>query len=98
MRPKEGTMKAKRAGAGIAGKRDLEVMTPEHPRWHEFTQRLAAGLEVCGGDQAVARLTLGAMGGFDVERSLELMTEHGGTCDCEILLNVEHDWQVRGSH
>jgi hypothetical protein len=29
------------------------------------------------------------MGGVDIPASLEYFEEHGGYCDCEILLNVD---------
>ena len=81
------------------------MLTPTHPRWREFTQRLGgpegcnfreeAGQMKwkCGGrhDQSLARKILGRMGFLDgeIEDTLEYFTDHGGHCDCEILFNVD---------
>jgi hypothetical protein len=72
-------------------------MTPEHPRWEEFCERLDAALEGspagcngCGhpaGHEA-ARSILATMDDVDVAASLAYFREHGGHCDCEILLNL----------
>jgi len=80
-----------------------EVMTPEHPRWEEFCNRLA-GPEGCdfqkkpdgnatwkcagGSDKTFAAKILKSMG-MDVAASLAHFDEHGGHCDCEILFNVQ---------
>lgn len=78
-------------------------MTPTHPRWNEFIERLQ-GPEGCnfhenasgktawsctsGTDRPYARHILECMGGFDIEKSCEYFEGHGGYCDCEILFNV----------
>lgn len=81
-----------------------EVMTPAHPRWDEFCDRLD-GEEGCnfhkdaatgetvwtckgGTDKSFATAILASMGGINVPASLEYFEQHGGYCDCEILLNV----------
>ena len=80
-----------------------EVMTPKHPRWEEFCNRLA-GPEGCdfkkkpdgdatwtcagGNDKTFATKILKAMN-MDVAASLAHFDEHGGHCDCEILFNVQ---------
>ena len=80
-----------------------EVMTPKHPRWVEFCNRLA-GPEGCdfkkkpdgdatwtcagGNDKTFATKILKAMN-MDVAASLAHFDEHGGHCDCEILFNVQ---------
>jgi hypothetical protein len=80
-----------------------DVMTPEHPRWEEFCERLA-GPEGChfrrkpdgratwkcagGTDKTLATKILKTMG-MDVAASLACFEAHGGYCDCEILFNVE---------
>ena len=82
----------------------LEVMTPEHPLWEEFTERLE-GPEGCdfqkderdnyswkckgGSDKSHATAILKTMPSIDVEASLRFFEQHGGLCDCEILFNVE---------
>ena len=75
------------------------VMTPAHPRWAEFYNRLADRLEIpdkpltegrkyCDHTMATAFELLNAMG-MDVAASLKYFGKHGGYCDCEILMNVE---------
>lgn len=74
------------------------VMTPEHPRWREFADRLG-GPEGCDfknntwkcnnlEDRPFATAILESMGA-DVEASLDYFYENGGHCDCEILFNVD---------
>jgi Protein of unknown function (DUF2695) len=81
----------------------LDIMTPSHPRWDEFIERLE-GPEGCNFhensngemvwsctsdiDNPHARHILERMGGFDIEQSCEYFEHHGGYCDCEILFNV----------
>ena len=78
------------------------VMTPAHPLWEEFYERLN-GPEGCdfrphptlgftfickgGDDRSMATNILRDMGA-DVEASLDFFSEHGGSCDCEVILNV----------
>ena len=80
-----------------------DVMTPDHPRWEEFCERLE-GPEGCnfrrkrdgnttwrcagGTDKRHARRILTSMG-MDVEESLDYFEANGGYCDCEILFNVD---------
>ncbi len=80
------------------------VMTPAHPLWEEFVQRLE-GPEGCdfqqdetgqwqwqcqgGTDKSKAIAILETMPDIDVEASLDYFERHGGYCDCEILFNVE---------
>ena len=82
----------------------LGAMTPSHPRWREFAERLA-GPEGCDireddagelhwccsahtREKAVAILR--AMGISDAEllETLDYFDRNGGYCDCEILFNV----------
>jgi hypothetical protein len=73
---------------------DMCLMTPHHSRWLEFCCRLNAWIDRIGcaaeGPGALdgARSILADMD-CDVTRSLEFFREHGGHCDCEILMNVE---------
>ena len=78
------------------------VMTPDHPKWEEFYERLN-GPEGCdfrphptvgftfkckgGDDRSMATNILRDMGA-DVEASLDFFSENGGFCDCEVILNV----------
>lgn len=81
------------------------VMTPHHPRWDEFCDRLGGpdgcnfqgeGAELhwtCGGgrDKSAAIRILLAMGlsEEDVLWSIKYFDQQGGFCDCEILFNVD---------
>jgi Protein of unknown function (DUF2695) len=77
----------------------LEVMTPESPRWEQFVNTLDSAMtgNYCAGDEnenpahahRYAKAAMAAMGGIDIENSLAFFKEHGGYCDCEILLNVD---------
>ena len=70
-----------------------KVMTPQHPLWKEFTHRLTDILSANGctskTDRPCANRVLKTMIGVDVDGSLKYFEEHGGYCDCEILMNVE---------
>jgi hypothetical protein len=48
----------------------------------------------CDGDRGpnayrYAKQVMIAMGSIDIPASIEFFQEHGGFCDCEILLNVD---------
>jgi hypothetical protein len=77
----------------------VRPILPRHPRWSEFLERLA-GPEACNfqtdrwtcfGDVRFTKRILRDMG-LD-EPSIELSTayfrDHGGYCDCEVILNVD---------
>ncbi len=64
-----------------------EPMTPDHPRWNEFIERLSRTL-ICRKSTANARHVLGQFGAIEVERSLETLARMGGTCDCAIVFGV----------
>ena len=84
-------------------------MTPEHPRWQEFVDKLE-GSEGCNfrkdetekivwncsdeDNHAKSRRILASMG-VEVDKSIEFFQTHGGHCDCEVLFNVKnrHDWE-----
>jgi hypothetical protein len=94
-------------------------MTPGHPRWGEFVDRLIAGLagpEAAApllSDEAWSAVVRGCNSRYtdrppfettqavlanmemDVEASLDFFEDHGGRCDCTILLNVEAIVQER---
>ena len=85
-----------------------EVLTPDHPRWAEFVERLG-GEEGCNFREDKASWRCGSepekpraeailrdMGGVDVDESLVFFDLHGGHCDCQILFNVEADCRVCG--
>jgi hypothetical protein len=63
------------------------VMTPEHPLWNEFVEKLSRAL-VCAHTTDNARLLLASMEGIDVQRSLDALWKRRGRCDCEIVYEV----------
>jgi hypothetical protein len=77
-----------------------------HPQWNEFVGRLGQALNPqlnddgqivswsCETDLRRTEAIVGEMG-FDVEATLTYLTEHGGYCDCEVLLNVEAEAEHR---
>ncbi len=77
------------------------LITPGHPRWDEFLDRLTGplGLNVrdsgwhCAGgeDKRHSRRVLLAMGlsPAAVAANLAFFERHGGYCDCEVWMNVE---------
>ena len=78
---------------------DPDMITPSHPRWDEFQERLAGDEgcrflcdgEVtwrCRHDHRFSRRILAQMDVENLDRNLILLAEQGGHCDCEILLNV----------
>lgn len=73
---------------------------PRHPRWDEFIERLS-GPEGCdftdttcvcagGTDKRLSRRILARMGLSEraIAISLAYFEDHGGFCDCEVVLNV----------
>lgn len=85
-------------------------MNPEHPKWGEFLDRLEGpeGCNFRQEDGTFrfdctsetekrgARAALAAMGFTDeaIEASCAYFEEHGGYCDCEILLNISFHEEV----
>lgn len=77
----------------------MEVMTPKHPRWNDFLQKLQDACKVrdsegrvgwvCDGTTKNARRVLESMARIDVEKSLAYFQDFGGFCDCEIVYNVD---------
>ena len=85
-----------------AQERPQLVMTPLHPRWVEFLAWLSEPEYLdfearngcithshCQSNLRFSRTILTQMGGIDVRASLAFFREHGGYCDCEVLMNVE---------
>lgn len=81
----------------------MDVLTPGHPRWDEFVERLS-GPEGCDfteeqpqgrcdntPQRPYATAILESMIGIDVYATLDYLQEEGGFCDCEILFNVAKD-------
>jgi len=75
-----------------------KAMTPRHPRWNEFTERLE-GVEginyqpdskewKCHHDHRFSTAILETMPDIDIPKSLKYFNKNNGHCDCEILLNI----------
>jgi len=86
--------------AGNEGGRHMaEILTPDSPRWDEFSDALDA-IGRCDGDgtgesnpalvHRYAKVVMTTMGNIDIAGSIAFFEEHGGYCDCEILLNVPY--------
>jgi hypothetical protein len=67
--------------------RDDGLMTPQHPRWNEFLAKLDQAA-LCRNTTEHAASVLAEMGDLDVERSLAVLRESGGRCDCEIVYGL----------
>jgi hypothetical protein len=66
---------------------DREIITPRHPRWQDFVERLSHAC-ICVETTENARRVLSAMGRIDVEATLVALRALGGTCDCAIVFEV----------
>ena len=66
-----------------------DLMTPDHPRWNDFLEKLSRAL-ICERTTRNARSVLTQLGGIDVDRSLETLRRLGGRCDCEIVFDLGH--------
>lgn len=95
-------MRSQHRPRSAATRRSAETLiTPGHPRWGEFLDRLTGplGLDVRGGgwhcaggeDKRQSRRILLAMGlsPSAVASNLAFFEHHGGYCDCEVWMNVE---------
>jgi hypothetical protein len=81
----------------------LEILTPASSRWGLFvrllenslTEGMPADTWRCGNDGSggskhrYAEAVMAELGGIDIAGTLEFFRQHGGGCDCEILLNVD---------
>lgn len=79
-----------------------ELLTPDHQRWSELMNKLNEALftyigkklcNKCKGDFRNSIGILRSMGNIDIAKTLNFFRKHGGFCDCEILFNVENNWQ-----
>jgi Protein of unknown function (DUF2695) len=91
---------------------ESEVLSPKSTRWRLFADALSIVLEDRGCStsrvqklrpelpHAGARAVLNQMEDVDINRTLVFFEEHGGYCECEILLNVdlgeERDYDAAG--
>jgi len=69
------------------------VLRPDSPRWGAFVEELESLLSKhgCAGGTSKrwATAVMYRMGDIDVASTLAYFEDHGGYCDCEILLNVD---------
>lgn len=63
------------------------TMTPAHPRWQEFVDRLSHAC-ICIDSTENARRVLADMTGLDVDASLAALRVLGGGCDCAIVFEI----------
>jgi len=75
-----------------------QIMTPKNPLWDLFMDELMESMDEWGCDGDInatdlphrhARTILLAMGNIDIDATIAFFEEHGGYCDCEILINVD---------
>lgn len=68
------------------------LMTPEHPNWEEFSNRLDELLSDngCCHDHSACRRALHDMGSCEMEiiGCVKWFCENHGYCDCEVMMNV----------
>ncbi len=82
----------------------IEIVGPGHDRWEEFCERLAGPTGVnfrydeagelcwdCDSSEIIYAVRILQLMGFDqdsIHASLDYYRDHGGFCDCEILINI----------
>jgi hypothetical protein len=66
---------------------DISTMSPLHPRWGEFLERLDQA-DLCHRTTEHSRAILESLRGVDVAASLRALREMGGYCDCAICYDV----------
>lgn len=100
-------LKAKKIETSLSPNNMLtNILTPSNPRWIEFADRLAGPegcnfdfddefnpVTRCSGTTKFSSTILRRMRGFNVIFSLRFYSFFGGNCDCEIMLNVEDQFQ-----
>jgi hypothetical protein len=71
----------------------MEILTLKHPRWREFANKLSDALadadDICDNTLRRSVRVLEKMAGIDVRGTIAWFGEHGGYCDCEILMNID---------
>ncbi len=88
-----------------------QVMTPTHPRWEEFREKLSgpgfvnfrkeyaeSHWDCAGGRDKTHAIELLQEFGFNIQEivlSCEYFSANGGFCDCEIVFNVGADRRPR---
>ena len=81
-----------------------EVLTPSHKLWPKFRKKLDDAITTyvdeklhsrCQGDLALTIKILESMKNIDVLETVFFLREHGGSCDCKVILNVAKIWNNR---
>ena len=81
-----------------------EVLTPSHKLWPKLRKKLDATITTyvdgklhsrCQGDLALTIKILESMKNIDVLETVFFLREHGGSCDCKVILNVARIWNNR---
>lgn len=71
---------------------DNDIMTPTNPSWPAFIGQLEAQIEEdgkgCVPHHWRSRILLKKFG-CDAKASIAYFKQHGGHCDCEVVVNVE---------
>lgn len=75
----------------------MAIMSPDHPLWDDFIERLDAVADLCDStsDKPLARAILETIPDIDIEATFAFFEDYGGYCDCEILLNVVNTYYDR---
>ena len=63
------------------------IMTPDNRLWPIFLAQLSR-VPMCLGTTKYARAVLAELPGIDVQASLDALADLGGTCDCQIELDI----------
>jgi len=83
---------SKKTNGKSRSKQNLALMTPDHPQWQAFIKQLcgptALGETGCLNDLRYSRRILKTMKQIDVAVSIAFFKDHGGCCDCEVVMNV----------
>lgn len=78
-----------------------EVLTPSHKLWPVFRKKLDDAITIykseklfnqCKGDLTLSTGILESMEMVDVNETLIFLREYGGSCDCNVLINVAIIW------
>ena len=81
-----------------------EVLTPSHKLWPKFRKKLGDAVTIyadgklhskCQGDLSLTIGILKSMKNIDVEETVFFFKEHGGSCDCKVIMNVARIWRNR---
>jgi hypothetical protein len=81
-----------------------DVLTPSHKLWPTFRKKLDDTLFTyandklhnrCKGDLALTIKILQSLENIDVEETVILFKEYGGSCDCKVIMNVARIWNTR---